>query len=514
LWQGCEACAKLLISETLTRENSVRRDVDMQRVVISFFVAVVSVLSLVGVFSCEKDDVLLPDRNLPPETIVTEAPAESTETNFRVHLYWYGRDPDGTVTRFRYALDDTLDIGVWRHTTQTDTVFVFSANDPLLRYHEFYIAAIDNEGKADPTAAVLRFFARDDYMPWVRMLEWSPDTPLCRTTPSGETACLPAPGLEDTLRMDGTTPILFEWEGGDQDGTVTAFAYKLDNEAYLWVGPDTTYAFYPPPMNLTSGEHTFYIKARDDALAELSPAYHYDFVVNFDPETVIDSLYYIPFGTTDWIPVDFSDGLPDTLTDGCSMEVVWHATDTDGEVRRALAALRGPDLLAGQDWSTGWMEYPDSTRWQSERLQGTLEGPFSLNVFALDDRRRSEGTPAHLEFFVNYPPQINDLAVAVTDSVILDGGTPVDTVCVANFTWTVTDPDNQIGAPVKFYYLLNGRLILPSAAAATRTYYRTEVDPGSNDFQVRGYNYSYDPRVRYGSRTLEFEVSESCGLLR
>ncbi|MCK4547483.1 MAG: hypothetical protein KAW17_08595 [Candidatus Eisenbacteria sp.] len=493
----------------------------MRRVVISALVAVVSVVSLVGLFSCEKEEILLPDRNLPPETLVTEAPADSTQTNFRVHLFWYGRDSDGTVTRFRYAIDDTLDIGAWHHTTQTDTIFVFSANDPLLRYHEFYIAAIDNEGKADPSPAILKFFARDDYMPWVEMVSYDPGVAVCRLSPSGEMACLPPPGVEDTLGMDNTTPILFEWKGGDRDGELVEFSYKLDNEGYAWVspdsaGPDTAFAhaFYPAPMNLSSGEHTFYIRARDDALAVLLPAYKYNFVVNFDPSSVIDNLYYIPFGTTDRVEIDFADDTPDTLPDGCSIEVLWTCSDDrDGDaggVAKSLLTLRGPDLLAGQDYSTGWMDYPDSTAWQSPRLQGTLDGPFVLRVFAMDNRRRSEGTPDRLEFLLNYPPEIYNLAVAVTDSTILDGGVPVDTVCVATFTWDAVDPDNEVNAPVKFFYFLDGRLLLPSDAMAQQTTYQTLVEPGAHEFEVRGYNYSYDPRVAFGFQVLEFEISETC----
>ena len=278
----------------------------MRRAAISIPLAAVAVLALAGIYSCEKEDVLLPDRNLPPETVVTDAPAESTQTNFRVHLFWYGRDSDGLVTQFRYAVDDTVALDAWRRTDKTDTVFVFTANDPLLRYHEFFVAAIDNEGKPDPTPAVLRFFARDDYMPEVWML----DAPLCSLSTTGDTlACLPPPSDVDTLRMDDSRPLLFAWSGRDRDGIVTAFSYKLDNEPYKWVGPDTTSVVYPAPRYLQSGPHNFYIKARDDAMAEMTPSYRYRFVVNFDPDTVIDSLYYIPFQSADRYPIDFTGGV-------------------------------------------------------------------------------------------------------------------------------------------------------------------------------------------------------------
>lgn len=477
--------------------------------------AAVLVLALAAVFSCEKEEVLLPDRNLPPETVVTQAPAESTQTNFRVHMFWYGRDPDGIVTSFRYAIDDTIELGSWKRTSQTDTLFIFTANDPLLRYHEFFIAAIDNEGKADPTPAVKRFFARDDAMPQVWMLDY----PNCLVSATGETlACLPPPAEVDTLPMDGDTPILFTWGGTDPDGEIRAFAYKLDTEPYRWVGPETTFAVYPPPSQLPyddpRGLRTFYIKATDDAAAEMRPSYRYQFVVNFDPDTVIDSLYYIPYNTTDLVPVDFRDDVPDTLPDGCKVEVTWHAGDSDGSVINSLVHLRGPDLLAGQEWSSGWIPYVEDNRWRvPEILRGTLDGPFLMKVFAMDDKERSEGTPDQLQFLVNFPPSVDSLGVGVTDSVIEEGGVPVDTVCVAMFGWSSSDWDNQVNAAIRYYYLLNGRLTLPAEADATRRTWETVLSPGPHTFEVRAYNYRYDARVRYGSRTVSFEISESCGLV-
>jgi len=484
----------------------------MRRGVISVATAAVSVFALVGVFSCEQEDVLLPDRNLPPETIVTEAPAESTQTNFKVHMFWYGRDADGIVTRFRYAVDDTVEPGSWHHTTRTDTTFIFTANDPLLRYHEFFIAAIDNENKADPTPAALRFFARDDFMPEVWML----DAPVCSLSATGDTvACLPLPAGVDTLRMDDARPVLFAWDGRDRDGTIVAFAYKLDNEGYQWVDPDVKSVIYPAPKFLMSGAHSFYIKARDDAWAEMSPSLRYRFVVNLDPNSVIDSLYYIPYQSSDRFPLDFSTGsVADTLPDGSSIEFVWHGTDVDGEVRKSLVLLRGPDLLAQQEWSTGWMDYPDSTRFQSVVLRGTLQGPFVLNLFSLDDRKRAEGTPAVVEFLVNFPPVVSTPVVAVADSVVLSGGVPVDTLCVATFIWSATDEDNNIGAPVRFFYKIDGRLILPSTSNSMRTSWSTTVSSGVHVFEVFAYNYSYDPRVRTRSSSVDFEVSESCGLVK
>jgi len=159
------------------------------------------------------------------------------------------------------------------------------------------------------------------------------------------------------------------------------------------------------------------------------------------------------------------------------------------------------------------MDYPDSTRFGSVTLRGTLQGPFELSVFALDDRKRSEGTPAYLEFLVNFPPVVSVPAVSVSDSVVMSGGVPVDTLCVAYFTWSATDEDNDIGAPVRFFYTIDEGLVLPSSATAARTYWSTVVTPGTHVFEVFAYNYRYDPRVRTRSSSVSFEVDESCSLV-
>jgi|GEM_PF-2797238 len=501
----------------------------MRRVGLSVVLAATLVVGLAGLFSCEKEDILLPDRNLPPETLLTQAPPESTQANFRVHMYWYGRDADGVVTSFRYAFDDTIEPGSWKRTSRTDTIFALSADDPLLRYHEFYIAAIDNEGKADPTPEARRFFARDDYMPWVRMREWVSGAPLCTTVVvGGEPACLPPPSDRDTLLMTDSTPILFSWEGGDQDGEVVAYAFKLDNESYRWVDPDTTFWIYPSASQLTSGPHTFYIKAKDDAQAELRPAYRYRFVVNKDPNTTIQSLAYVPRGYTaadTLVEVNFQDDQPDTLPDACTIRVTWSADDIDGEVIRSFVQLRGPDLVRQQSWTSGWQDYPEFSLYDSKKLEGTLDGWFDLSVFALDDRLRSEGTPARHSFRVNFPPLVTDLTHQHLDSLRLyrrnSSGTPIDSTTLydlALFNWKASDRDND-STRVYFYYLVDGNLRLPPESQGqfrpdlykARKYWYVEestLSLGAHTFEVRGYNYDYDPRVRYGSANIDFEVNK------
>ena len=92
------------------------------------------------------------DRNRAPETVLTVAPPETINAEYRVHMYWNGEDKDGIVTRFMWYRSDTLrtlrpdlepelDLLDWNpearkddyesgtFTTANDTVIVFTGFD-------------------------------------------------------------------------------------------------------------------------------------------------------------------------------------------------------------------------------------------------------------------------------------------------------------------------------------------------------------------------------------------------
>ncbi len=121
--------------------------------------------------------------NKPPETYLTGAPTEHGGGYYRFHVYWYGRDLDGRVERFAWALTDgtlqdphsnddeedqrfnpalnasTLDIARW--TTRTDSVFSFTIDDGASPSASLtlHMAAQDDQGAYDRTPARLHFFA-------------------------------------------------------------------------------------------------------------------------------------------------------------------------------------------------------------------------------------------------------------------------------------------------------------------------------------------------------------------
>lgn len=121
--------------------------------------------------------------NKPPETFLTGAPEEHGGGYYRFHVYWYGRDEDGRVERFAWALtdgtvqdprsnDDEEDqrfnpalnastLGIARWTTRTDSVFNFTIDDGASpsASRTLHMVAQDDQGDFDRTPARLHFFA-------------------------------------------------------------------------------------------------------------------------------------------------------------------------------------------------------------------------------------------------------------------------------------------------------------------------------------------------------------------
>lgn len=139
----------------------------------------------------------LPDTFLAIDTIVLSG---ENRLNSRVHLHWYGIDPDGYVEAYEFSLDGGQ---IWEITDRQDSVFRFSlppgqdTNDVVI-----LIRAIDNLGERDQSPARLRI-------------------PIKNTPPqaSFEEKSLP----QDTVRIVST----FRWNFEDRDGNETV------NKAYL-----------------------------------------------------------------------------------------------------------------------------------------------------------------------------------------------------------------------------------------------------------------------------------------
>ena len=184
-------------------------------------VVVVMVCGLGFMASCAKDPLQV-DRNRPPETYLVSAPAESASASYRIHLYWRGEDPDGYVAGFLWSWDDSS-ISAFRFTTKTDSIFELTVNDSATlvsgtsqtqpgttRPHTFFLRAVDNLGKQDPSVAVFsrRVYNASTLKPTIRFV-----------------GAIPSGAGNDTLR-DGE-PFKVCWTGSDADGWVKYYRYDI-----------------------------------------------------------------------------------------------------------------------------------------------------------------------------------------------------------------------------------------------------------------------------------------------
>ena len=200
------------------------------------------IISLLLCNSCEDpSSSKLP--NKAPETYLSLFPDSTIAPgSTRLTIRWWGDDPDGYITGFRVSFD----LQNWGFTTANDSVFVLSisGNDSTFR---FYVAAVDNQGLADPTPATNLY-------------------PVVNSAPSVRFEA-------GTELPDTTFPLAsFKWVGSDPDGDET-IAY------YLWSLNDTL-NFRRIPASITlltlnadsgitvNSNNVFYLKAEDAAGAQ------------------------------------------------------------------------------------------------------------------------------------------------------------------------------------------------------------------------------------------------------
>ncbi len=301
--------------------------------------AAVVVLGGILVFGCERDETVAVDRNLPPETYITDGPeispdpANPTDLFYRAHLFWRGEDRDGTIAGFRYAIDDTLGQNAWKFTTKTDSVFRFQAGEVGTEAHLFLLRAVDNLGKEDPTPDSLRFEAFTAAAPVVQFR-----TDLIEVSNSAGSFRGLAPG--DTTIVNST--ITFIWTGSDADGEVVRWETILDAESPREHARDDTVRTVGP---LASGRHDFIVRAYDDAGAVSRSGGLFEVVSNFDSKCVIDSTSLVSRLEITWLDSDpdvdsvlvtahdlTQPGVQDTIPFGSTVSFCWECTDVDGPI--------------------------------------------------------------------------------------------------------------------------------------------------------------------------------------
>lgn len=271
------------------------------------------------------------DRNQAPETWITAAPFDTITVRdsqgnpigdptpgtipVRFHIYWAGADKDGQVVGYYWAVVETLPrpqpgLGLprlpgpkpqdYHFTTRTDSTFVFSvAEDIPDRQHAFFVYAVDNQGKPDPTPARFIFNANDRFPPipifdtcscsgtvyffdGAGVLVSHPDSSVITDQENRFTAA------RDTCPSNST--LTFRWHGEPSAAqvAVTGFRYKLDEPQFVEVGPDVHVKQYlthvgadtiPP----SSGEKIFTLRVVDQAFGTRDSTRRFQY--NYAPDT-------------------------------------------------------------------------------------------------------------------------------------------------------------------------------------------------------------------------------------
>lgn len=326
-------------------------------------VAAIFVISILA--SCRPEQAPL-DRNRAPDTHLTCAPTETTATDYRVHLYWYGTDNDGTVERYIWYISDTLltldpaknpdaELRDWnpasriadylkgRFTSRTDTVIIFKGFDDkklsTINRQSFHIAAIDDGGKIDPTPARIQFYAKTRGLPslkfWVNFKDPVPTDEIKEPSQNGNDIPFNPLSL-DTISM--FAPFTIKFKATTPNNVITGYRWSYESKTYPDFNNDGTPEWLIPSEDpkkvvavklsnmgaerLRSGVFNFKGIARDEAGAisksDLVTGEGYcRIVINHDPDTEIlyADCFYTPrsSGVQESIKVYFNDAIPDTL---------------------------------------------------------------------------------------------------------------------------------------------------------------------------------------------------------
>ncbi len=251
-----------------------------------------------------------------------------------------------------------------------------------------------------------------------------------------------------------TSSYTFKWSGTDSDGLVSEYYYGLDDStpdiripaslsvpSYTWTG-------------LSSGSHTFYVKARDNSGAESTVA-SCSFSVNVPNKAPTVSLTLCPSG--------------ELITSSYTFK--WSGTDTDGSVSQ---------YYYGLDDST-----PDiPTSESSYTWTGLSNGSHTFYVKARDNSG-AESTVASCVFNVNAP--------ANKPPTVSFRNCPTSVVKTSSYTfdWIGTDPDGYIS---QYYYELDDPT--PDIPTDGTSYTWTSLNTGSHTFYVKARdNSGADPYI-------------------
>ena len=389
-------------------------------------------LGLVFLSSCRREQPSSFDSNLAPDTYISFAPAESSLAYYRVHLFWNGVDPDGAVDHYEFAVtdtnktpgEDTPGFNRYFRTDRTDSLFVFTANLPQILGHRFYVRAVDNDDRVDPTPAWAYFVAHDFNFPNVvwhtSRGSWTDRAGNLRTRLIRSNNIFEP---TDTIGVAGNTE--FSWSGFDVDegGFVTGYAYRVGASTNYTGGTlsDTTVAVShvpAPGKPYFSGREVVFVRSIDDAGAATNPDSVRSYVVNFSPITwVVDpNSPQTPTRRVSFIDKDTQKLWPSGtfLADGSrsirfqyvgfddSRDISLDPTNPTGITGFQFRKLKNGGGTAFQNISN-FVKFPQINDFDRIETQSLTSGTYEFQVRAKDELGRF-GNPERVIVGVNYFP--------------------------------------------------------------------------------------------------------------
>lgn len=381
-------------------------------------------LATTGVKGCREEAARTFNPNRAPDTFLTAAPIESTSTSYLYHLFWNGTDPDGEVVGFYIAVTDSNieplpDDLIW--TTRTDTNIAFKvAGTTQTLTHRFYVMAVDNEGRNDPSPATVFFESYDRFFPEPVFLdsyavEYLKDGGQRRFSITDN---ISDDGIRDTIpvvdpsRADSVITY-FRWTGIDKDrfGRVEGFRFRLSGDAgYTDLsGADTAATRY---RNLKSGTYSFGLAALDDAGAQTDPDSVRTFVVNFDPDTRFEPTFIERRGSGSG-QTEIVHAQGDTVAIGSVCVFCLRGNDLDGDnnaIQYSHGLLKKKSCGGGTNFPFTFFD-TDSVGprycYELEIDKNPTESGF-LRVLARtkDLNGRVDGKPAEFQLYSNLSPTI------------------------------------------------------------------------------------------------------------
>jgi len=423
--------------------------------------------------SCRRQQPSLIDRNQAPDTQLWYAPPDSSDYEYKVHMYWRGVDGDGTTQRFMWAIQDTIaglglswnpalrlrDYRLGRITSRTDSVFSFTAyrnvNGVGVRKNRqaFFVAAIDDNGVIDPQPAAVEFVATIARLPQMRFTNHigGVSKPYQFTTPP-----------RDTVGM--YVPFSISYHGTTVNGLVRGYQYFPLSTAIVIPGAgiwgsdlaDTLRSF-PNTLadHLPAGAFRFAAKCVDGAGAESQvDAGNFrngvaQVVVNFDPDTWMTRVKRTTFYRDSTIvrDINYTDSKPDTVPYKSWVTLYYFGHDDRRDTKTCSIAdpnecikynvrvFRRSERLgnSGND-DSGWLPRAafhdsDANSTADSNSINIASFEYDLSASAVDENGTRDGTSATVHVIGNYDPTLDTFSM--TDHL----GNPVNTAVVDTVDW-------------------------------------------------------------------------------